>query len=56
MKTSNKILLGIIVFIGICCFCFLIYAKTNVDKKEPNRTFQETGHILQLDNEAYGFA
>ena len=37
MKTSNKILLGLIAFFGLFCLCFLIYAKANmIDPTHPD--------------------
>jgi len=56
MKTSNKILFGLIIFIGLCCFSFMIYAKGQLISIEQNREHQETGFIIQNDVEVFGFA
>ena len=56
MKTSNKILIGLITFIGICCFCFLIYAKSNVEKTDQSKELEETGQIIKMDHDVFGIA
>ncbi len=56
MKTSNKILIGLISFVGICCFCFLIYAKSQLIPTEQREEPQETGFIITSDHDVFGFA
>ena len=53
MKTSNKILIGLISFLGICCFCFLIYAKSQVVKDNQRNAPQKSGYILKLNPDIF---